>query len=432
MIATSRPSAFAASRTSVARSTWSEAFPCEKLRRTHVDAGREHARQHGGIGCRRDRAWRRSWWRVASVSGAGGGGHDGTGNPRTRHPDTRAALESRSLVREPGAHDHVRTLPAASPRAATLFSRRCAARVRLRRSGREEDVHAAVVHDRRRQDDPERARRLRDATAGSTPRATTRSSSRTSSPGTSHAAGKYQPTDAAPGYWDAIIGSGRPIDTDKYFVVSADAFANLNTKDPNVVTTGPATINPATGKPYGLSFPVVSYRDTRARPQGAARLARRQAAARGRRRVRRLDPGDGVGRALPRLRRSASCTSSGPGFDITPFVVEMLDVWTTPIRMDPKWNNGDYYGGRRAAGRRRQRAQDHHDHDARARLGREDVRLQAGRPGEGSGGGDGATPFAIEDALAKAGARALARRPTRTRSSTRRRRTSSTGSPTTR
>src|SRR5499433_185570 len=41
--------------------------------------------------------------------------------------------------------------------------------------------------------------------------------------GTSHAAGKYAASDAAPGYWDAIIGSGKPIDTDKYFVVSADA-----------------------------------------------------------------------------------------------------------------------------------------------------------------------------------------------------------------
>src|SRR5262249_5911732 len=34
----------------------------------------------------------------------------------------------------------------------------------------------------------------------------------------------------------------------------------------------------------------------------------------------------------------------GPGFDIGPFVVEMLDVWTLPIKLDPKWNNGDYYG----------------------------------------------------------------------------------------
>src|SRR2546430_15795724 len=79
---------------------------------------------------------------------------------------------------------------------------------------------------------------------------------------TSHAAGKYKPTDAAAGYWDPIIGAGKPIDTDKYFVISADALANLNTKDANVATTGPATVNPDTGKPYGMSFPVISYKDT--------------------------------------------------------------------------------------------------------------------------------------------------------------------------
>jgi homoserine O-acetyltransferase len=58
------------------------------------------------------------------------------------------------------------------------------------------------------------------------------------------------------------VGSGRPIDTDKYFVISADTLANLNTKDPNVVTTGPASIDPATGRPYGMRFPVVSMRDS--------------------------------------------------------------------------------------------------------------------------------------------------------------------------
>ena len=80
--------------------------------------------------------------------------------------------------------------------------------------------------------------------------------------GTSHAAGKYKPTDAVPGYWDPIIGAGKPIDTDKYFVISADALANLNTKDPNVTTTGPASVDPATGKPYGMTFPVIAYDDS--------------------------------------------------------------------------------------------------------------------------------------------------------------------------
>jgi homoserine O-acetyltransferase len=79
--------------------------------------------------------------------------------------------------------------------------------------------------------------------------------------GTSHAAGKYSAEEKVPGYWDAIIGSGRPFDTDKYFVVSTDTLCNLNTKDPSVTTTGPASVNPATGKPYGMSFPIITIRD---------------------------------------------------------------------------------------------------------------------------------------------------------------------------
>lgn len=79
--------------------------------------------------------------------------------------------------------------------------------------------------------------------------------------GTSHAAGKYRSTDAAPGYWDSIIGPGKAIDTSKFYVVSVDSLANLNAFSPDVVTTGPASINPETGKAYGLSFPVVTIRD---------------------------------------------------------------------------------------------------------------------------------------------------------------------------
>ena len=161
--------------------------------------------------------------------------------------------------------------------------------------------------------------------------------------GTSHAAGKYQGSDAAPGYWDPIIGSGKPIDTDKYFVVSADALANLNTKDPNVVTTGPSTIDPATGKPYGMSFPVVSYRDT-------VRAHRALLDSLG---VKKLHAVVGAsGGSIQAMEWAALYPDYvqrvvhviGPGFDISPYVIEMIDVWMTPIRMDPKWNGGDYYG----------------------------------------------------------------------------------------
>src|SRR5256712_7489724 len=79
--------------------------------------------------------------------------------------------------------------------------------------------------------------------------------------GNSHAAGKYAASDPAPGYWDAIIGSGKPVDTDRFFVVSSDTLVNLNVKDPKTITTGPASINSDTGRPYGMSFPIVTIRD---------------------------------------------------------------------------------------------------------------------------------------------------------------------------
>src|SRR6202521_968852 len=57
------------------------------------------------------------------------------------------------------------------------------------------------------------------------------------------------------GWWETMVGPGKPIDTERYFVIS-----------PNVVgacmgTTGPSSINPTTGEPWGLSFPMITIRD---------------------------------------------------------------------------------------------------------------------------------------------------------------------------
>ncbi|MEX2333429.1 MAG: hypothetical protein WD600_04170, partial [Pseudohongiella sp.] len=79
--------------------------------------------------------------------------------------------------------------------------------------------------------------------------------------GNSHAAGRYTATDALPGYWDAIIGPGKPLDTDEYYIISSDTLVNLGANDPNVITTGPASINPDTDEPWGMDFPVVTIRD---------------------------------------------------------------------------------------------------------------------------------------------------------------------------
>jgi len=57
------------------------------------------------------------------------------------------------------------------------------------------------------------------------------------------------------GWWTAMIGPGKPIDTDRFFIICANVLGGC------MGTTGPASTNPATGKPWGLSFPMVTIRD---------------------------------------------------------------------------------------------------------------------------------------------------------------------------
>jgi homoserine O-acetyltransferase/O-succinyltransferase len=162
--------------------------------------------------------------------------------------------------------------------------------------------------------------------------------------GTSHAAGRYSADEKTPGYWDAIIGPGKAIDTDRWFVVSADALANVNVKSANVGTVGPATVNPGTGKPYGSSFPVVSYKDS-------VRVHKALIDSLG---VKRLAAVAGAsGGSIQAMEWAAEYPGLvervvhviGPGLDIHPFVIGLLDLWTAPIKLDPNWKGGDYFGG---------------------------------------------------------------------------------------
>ena len=73
--------------------------------------------------------------------------------------------------------------------------------------------------------------------------------------GDSHAAGRTGPGHATPGWWDALIGPGRCLDTDRYFVVCANVLGGCQG------STGPASVDPRTGRPYASSFPVVTIRD---------------------------------------------------------------------------------------------------------------------------------------------------------------------------
>jgi len=159
--------------------------------------------------------------------------------------------------------------------------------------------------------------------------------------GTSHAFGKYAPSDATAGYWDAIIGPGKAIDTRKYFVFSSDTLVNLNVNAPNVVTTGPASINPDTGKPYGMSFPVVSFKDF-------VNVQKALVDSLGIRRLRAVVGASGGGfqayewaASYPNIVERIVPVISTPRAD--PYLIGWLDAWAQPIRLDPKWNGGDYY-----------------------------------------------------------------------------------------
>ena len=72
--------------------------------------------------------------------------------------------------------------------------------------------------------------------------------------GDAHAAGHHGDPDQ-PGWWDTMIGPGKPVDTDRYFVVCSNLLGGCNG------TTGPSSTDPATGRPYGLRFPQFTVRD---------------------------------------------------------------------------------------------------------------------------------------------------------------------------
>ena len=157
----------------------------------------------------------------------------------------------------------------------------------------------------------------------------------------SHAAGKYSESDLMPGYWDGIIGPGKAIDTDKYFVISSDSLVNASAFDDNVITTGPSTINPETGRPYGMSFPVVSIRDF-------VNLQHELVTSLG---ITKLHAVAGPSMGSHQALEWASCfpdmverVISVIGLaETNTFGVAQLENWISPIKQDPNWHEGNYF-----------------------------------------------------------------------------------------
>ncbi|MCF7501818.1 homoserine O-acetyltransferase [Pseudoalteromonas sp. L1] len=163
--------------------------------------------------------------------------------------------------------------------------------------------------------------------------------------GTSHAAGKYKADDALPGYWDAIIGPGKAIDTNKYYVISSDTLVNANWHDENVITTGPASINPKTGKPYGLDFPVVTITDfvnVQKRlldSLGITKLHAVMGASMG-----SFQALEWATRYPDKVERLIHVIGAAT---MDAWTVAALEKWALPIRLDKNWQQGNYYGKER-------------------------------------------------------------------------------------
>ncbi|MBB1371565.1 MULTISPECIES: homoserine O-acetyltransferase [Pseudoalteromonas] len=163
--------------------------------------------------------------------------------------------------------------------------------------------------------------------------------------GTSHAAGKYKADDALAGYWDALIGPGKAIDTNKYFVISSDTLVNANWHDPNVITTGPASTNPATGKPYGLDFPVVTITDfveVQKRLLDSLGINKLHAV---------IGASMGSFQALEwavrypeQVERLVHVIGAAT---MDAWTVSALEKWAMPIRLDKNWQQGNYYNKER-------------------------------------------------------------------------------------
>ncbi len=154
--------------------------------------------------------------------------------------------------------------------------------------------------------------------------------------GGAHAAGTLHPDDTQPGWWDDCIGPGKAFDTDRYFVICSNVLGSC------YGSTGPASIDPATGKPYGLLFPVVTIGDmVRAQEKlldhlGIERLLCVAGGSMGGMQVL-----EWAAHHPERVRAAIPIATTAQH---SPMLIAFSEVGRQAIYADPYWNHGDYYG----------------------------------------------------------------------------------------
>jgi homoserine O-acetyltransferase len=154
--------------------------------------------------------------------------------------------------------------------------------------------------------------------------------------GDAHVAGYLTRDDKKPGWWDIVVGPGKAFDTTKYFVVCSNIIGGCKG------STGPSSPNPATGRPWGLAFPMVTISDmVRAQKAlmdhlGIPRWLSLSGGSMGGFQVLEwaVAHPDRVASAIP-IATTARLSAQGIAFN---------EVGRQAIMADPNWRQGEYYG----------------------------------------------------------------------------------------
>lgn len=153
--------------------------------------------------------------------------------------------------------------------------------------------------------------------------------------GDAHAAGYSSKDDRKPGWWDDMVGPGKGFDTDKYFVICSNVIGGC------MGSTGPQSINPETGKHWGLDFPIITVGDmVKAQKFLIDHLSIEKLLA---------VAGGSLGgmQALDWLTRYPECVASGLVIASTPLLSAQAIAFDTvgreAIQTDKAFNGGDYY-----------------------------------------------------------------------------------------
>lgn len=153
--------------------------------------------------------------------------------------------------------------------------------------------------------------------------------------GGAHAAG-WLPGQRKPGWWDIMIGPGKAFDTNKYFVICSNVLGSC------YGTTGPSSIDPETGRPYGLRFPVVTIRDmvnVQARLLDHLGIAQLLCVTGG-----SMGGMQALQWAVSYPQRVRSAIAIATTWRHSAQQIAFNEVARQAIMADPAWRRGDYYG----------------------------------------------------------------------------------------